>query len=367
MGVFKLCRLGTIMKPEPGNEMEVEGVLNPAVIRGPDGTLFLFPRLVAKGNYSRIGIAKVLFDKDGDPTGVERLGIVLEPEADYEKHPNGGGCEDPRITFFKPLKQYIMTYTAFSSNGPRIALAVSKDLMKWERLGLADFAPFKYIEFNGVNNKDACIFPEALFSPHGHLSMVMLHRPLFPGTTPEDLLHAPINRRIRDHHECIWVSYSHLNRTGYGVNQLPRFESNRPLALPVQPWEKLKIGAGTPPVLTKHGWLLLYHGVVQVNETSVETKELVYSAGVMILNKEDPTHIVYRSAQPILTPERPEEKIGAIANVVFPTGIDQRNDLGLPNRFDVYYGMADNSIGVARLDIPDVLPATPVSFNSAVG
>jgi predicted GH43/DUF377 family glycosyl hydrolase len=41
---------------------------------------------------------------------------------------------------------------------------------------------------------------------------------------------------------------------------------------------------------------------------------------------------------------------------VFPTGIDRRDDLGLPNRFDVYYGMADYRIGVARLELPDVLP-----------
>ena len=47
---------------------------------------------------------------------------------------------------------------------------------------------------------------------------------------------------------------------------------------------------------------------------------------------------------------------GTISNVVFPTGIDRRDDLGLPDRFDVYYGMADNRIGVARLDLPDILP-----------
>ena len=60
-------RIGIIMRPEPGNDMEVEGVLNPAAIRAPNGDLYLFPRLVAKGNYSRIGIAKVIFDTNGDP------------------------------------------------------------------------------------------------------------------------------------------------------------------------------------------------------------------------------------------------------------------------------------------------------------
>ena len=52
----------------------------------------------------------------------------------------------------------------------------------------------------------------------------------------------------------------------------------------------------------------------------------------------------------------PQERRGTVANVVFPTGIDRRDDLGSPNRFDVYFGMADNRIGVARLDLPDSLP-----------
>lgn len=344
------------MEPEPGNEMEVEGVLNPAAARSLDGTLYLFPRLVAEGNYSRIGIAKVLFDEQGDPVGVERIGIALQPEADYEKNNLGGGCEDPRVTFVEPLQQYVMTYTAFSAEGPRIALAISKDLLKWERLGLAKFAPFKLIEFDHVNNKDACIFPLELLSPHGHTSMVMLHRPLFPGTSPEEIALDPKDRRIRDHHECIWISYSHINKTGFSSEQLPKFASNSPLALPELPWERLKIGAGTPPVLTKLGWLLLYHGVGQPGDDPSSPDELVYSAGLMILDKDDPAKILYRSVKPVLSPEIAAEKIGIIADVVFPTGIDQRNDLGKPDRFDIYYGMADNRIGVARLDLPDELP-----------
>jgi beta-1,2-mannobiose phosphorylase / 1,2-beta-oligomannan phosphorylase len=55
MSGFKLMRLGMVMEPEPGNPHEVEGTLNPGAARGPDGALYLFPRLVARGNYSRIG------------------------------------------------------------------------------------------------------------------------------------------------------------------------------------------------------------------------------------------------------------------------------------------------------------------------
>src|SRR5487761_553576 len=106
---FQLQRLGEVMKPIPGDPLEAEGVLNPAAVRGADGELYLFPRLVARDNYSRIGIARVRFDERGDPSGVERLGIALEPETEYEKRPDGsGGCEDPRVTFVEPLGCYVM-------------------------------------------------------------------------------------------------------------------------------------------------------------------------------------------------------------------------------------------------------------------
>jgi predicted GH43/DUF377 family glycosyl hydrolase len=85
----------------------------------------------------------------------------------------------------------------------------------------------------------------------------------------------------------------------------------------------------------------------------------------MVLSAEHPQHIRYRSAQPILTPTLPQERTGAVANVVFPTGIDRRQDLDLPDRFDVYYGMADNSIGVACLDLPSLLPAVGVGAQPA--
>jgi hypothetical protein len=77
MSGFKLRRLGFMMEPEAGNPQEIEGVLNPAAARGPDGKLYFFPRLVAKGNYSRIGIARVQFNAAGDPAGVERQSVLL--------------------------------------------------------------------------------------------------------------------------------------------------------------------------------------------------------------------------------------------------------------------------------------------------
>ena len=352
-----LQRLGLVMEPEPGNPQEIEGVLNPAAVRGPDGELYLFPRLTARGNYSRIGIARVRFNEAGDPAGVERLGIALEPEADYERRPDGGGgCEDPRITFVEPLQRYLMTYTALSPQGPRIALALSRDLFRWQRLGLATFAPYQGIEFGDVDNKDASLFPVAIPNPSGQPELAILHRPLFPGTRPEETCCQPALREVDLDRESIWISYCPMALEGHEPNRLGPFTSHHRLATPVSPWERLKIGGGTPPILTRHGWLIIYHGVSEMAEPNSDGYQPRYSAGVMMLSKQHPRFIRYRSVEPVLTPVAPQERRGTIANVVFPTGIDRRDDLGSPDRFDVYYGMADDRIGVARLDVPDFLP-----------
>jgi len=227
MSGFKLKRLGMMMEPEPGNPNEVEGVLNPAAARGTDGQLYLFPRLVAKGNYSRIGIARVKFSEAGDPTGVERLGIALEPEADYERRPNGGGgCEDPRVTYVKSLQRYVMSYTAFSAQGPRIALAISEDLFHWERLGLATYALWHGIELGNVDDKDASLFPFAIPNPSGHPELAMLHRPLFPGTRPEETACCPTSREVDLDRESIWISYCPMALRGHDPNRLGRFTSH---------------------------------------------------------------------------------------------------------------------------------------------
>jgi predicted GH43/DUF377 family glycosyl hydrolase len=352
---FKLERMGVIMQPLAGEANEAEGVLNPAAVRGRDGQLYLFPRLVAKGNYSRIGIARVLFDAAGDPTGVERLGVALEPEADYELGPDGrGGCEDPRVTYVEPLGHYVMTYTAFSAHGPRIAVARSDDLFHWTRIGLARFHPYKGLSFDGIDDKDSSVFPTYVPDPSGKPSVALLHRPLFPGTRPEELVEPSVPAPASPELESIWISYWHMDAD----TNLPKgteFVAHRRLAQPEAAWEKLKIGGGAPPMLCRHGWLLVYHGVEERAGSTPADRKFFYSAGVMVLSKEHPERILYRSSTPVLTPEDPMELEGIVNDVVFPTGIDRRDDLGQPDRFDVYYGMADNRIGVARLHVPETL------------
>ena len=355
----ELClrRLGKLMEPDPADPQEVEGVLNPAAARSPDGQLYLFPRYVGKGNYSRIGIVRVKFDGRGDPVGVERLGIALEPQTDYETWPDGrGGCEDPRVTFVEPLGHYVMTYTAWSQRGPRIAIAHSDDLLSWERVGLAKFNAYHDIQMQGVDNKDARVFPEFIDDPNDHPSLAMLHRPLFPGTRPEEIVQPDVPPPEHDALQTIWISYWHWRAESNAYEPSGhRFVSHRPLALPEFSWEKLKIGAGTPPVLCRHGWLIIYHGVQEAPSSTPDHRKYLYSAGVMILDRERPHHVIYRSPEPVLFPNRPDELLGTVDGVVFPTGIDRRDDIGQPERFDVYYGMADDRIGVATFTVPDTL------------
>ncbi|NNN08290.1 MAG: glycosidase [Acidimicrobiaceae bacterium] len=357
MRPLKLRPLSLVVEPDLDNPYEVGGLLNPAAARGPDGELYLFPRMVAQGNFSRIGILRVLFDHDGDPCGVERLGIALEPEMPYELRSNGeGGCEDPRVTYVEPLKRYVMTYTAFSPEGPRIALADSTDLFTWHRLGLATFVPHDGIEFNDVDNKDAAGFPQTITNPSGQQELAILHRPLFPGTAPDELVEMDGDRDVDLHRESIWISYTAVVAPKSDPHQLRHFTSHHRLAAPVSPWESLKIGSGTPPVMTRHGWLIVYHGVSDAASPDNPEHRFTYSAGVMVLSEEHPQHLLYRSRTPALVPRPSEGPRGTPSNVVFPTGIDRRVDIGEPHRYDVYYGIDDFRIGVARLDVPEVLP-----------
>jgi predicted GH43/DUF377 family glycosyl hydrolase len=343
---FQMRRLGVIMRGDPGNPDEVLGVLNPASARAPDGKRYLFPRIVAAGNYSRVGIAEVVFDMNGDPTGVERRGYALEPTEPYEQNARTAGCEDARVTYVEPLGRYLMTYTAYSPLGPRIALAESTDLLSWQRVGPIKFAfdPALRVDFDLYDNKDAVLFPEPVRDPHGRPALALIHR---PAHTQGGSFVLPAG--VTERRASIWISYCALEPALKDPSALLTWRNHTLLATPERPWEATKIGGGTPPIRTRHGWLMIYHGVAGEIVEGVDHQPYVnYSAGAMVLDLDDPRKILYRSPEPTLAPETKEERAGIVPNVVFPTGIDPRAN----GRVDVYYGMADSAIGVARLDIP---------------
>jgi beta-1,2-mannobiose phosphorylase / 1,2-beta-oligomannan phosphorylase len=279
-------RHGVVMAPDPGDPREAWGVCNPACARGPDGELYLFPRLVAEGNYSRVGLAKVRFDD---------------------------GVEDPRVSYVAVLGRHVMTYTCWGPLGPRIALATSTDLARWERLGPVGFAfdPGLRADLNLYPNKDALLFPEPVPGPDGEPAFALLHPPMWDlswsnpaeGETPPPGLPDP--------RPGIWVSFAPAKEVLADPVRLTSLRDHRLVALPERPWEEAKVGGGTPPLRVEEGWLVLHHGV----------------------------------AEPLLEPEVPDEREGVVPNVVFPTAIDPRGQ----GEADVYYGMADARIGAFRL------------------
>jgi predicted GH43/DUF377 family glycosyl hydrolase len=347
-----LRRLGTIMEPVSGNPHEVEGVLNPAAARGPDGHLYLLPRLVGTGNFSRIGLARVLFNRRGEPRGVRRMGLVLKPEALYELNRTGGGVEDPRVTYLAGCDRYVMTYTAHGPTGPRIAAALSGDLLTWQRTGPVRFDPLHSIDLAEHDNKDALLFPEPVPGPDGRPALALIHRPDFRALQqdradrdliPDDLRGKP----------SMWISFAPLEEIGT-LEQI-RFGQHHLLIAPQTEWERLKVGGGTPPVRVPGGWLVLYHGVSgRVVQGVDQQLDIHYSAGALLLDAADPRQVLYRTSQSILTPDMPAERVGIVPNVVFPTGVDLRPD-GI---LDIYYGMADSRIGVARTTLTHLLEAS---------
>lgn len=329
-------RLGVVMVPD-GSPAQAEGVLNPGVTRGPGGELLLYPRMVAAGNESRIGLVR-----GGTNGRFEYLSTVLEPEQPYERRnvPGGQGCEDARVTHIPSLEHYVMTYTAFGPNGARIAVAISKDAYAWMRLGLVHFHAE---HLNTVDNKDAAFFPEPVLSPSGVPSFAFFHRPMRPETINGQTPIPVILSLPRDLRESACIAYVPVESALQDIRALcePR-ESVRVLEVG-ETWGRIKNGAGTPPLRTRFGWLSMFHGVDVIDGRN--GPELSYGAGIMINDLQSPHRVVYRSPAPVLVPETNAERIGTVNNVVFPTGIDPI----APDTFDIYYGAADAKISRARV------------------
>lgn len=344
---YRLHRIGTIMSPEPGNPLEVEGVLNPGTAWGPDGRLYLYPRLVAQGNVSRIGRARVVV-QDGVPVDVERLDVVLAPDQRWERGRRNAGVEDPRITFVQPLGLHVMTYVAYGPLGPRPALAVSRDTVTWDRLGPIRFAyqPELDADLNLFPNKDIVFFPEAVPGPDGRPALALLHRPMWDLDWLRPGEGAPTPAGIDDARPSIWIGYVGLDEASRDVGALTYVRASELLAAPEMPFEQSKIGAGPAPVRVPEGWLVLHHGVTGADVKGFELAHGArYTAGAILLDPADPRRVLARTPEPLLVPETDEELRGTLGNVVFPTAVEE-----IDGRSFVFYGMADSRIGVAELE-----------------
>jgi beta-1,2-mannobiose phosphorylase / 1,2-beta-oligomannan phosphorylase len=337
-----ITRLGIVLRPD-GSPYEKEGVLNPASATAADGTLLLYPRAVAEGNVSRVGLCRGT--RVGEALHFERDGFALEPEAPYEVRtaPGGMGCEDPRVTFIAALERYVMAYTAFGPNGPRIAVALSRDGVRWKRLGLVRFAA----GLHQGDDKDGVFFPEPVLSPSGVRSIALYHRPMLRLSTMDGrgavptLLDLPPSER-----ESTRVAYVPLEPVLRDVNALLDVRESAIVLLPDLPWCRIKTGAGTPPVRIAEGWFSIFHGV-DAREIAENKYVMQYSAGFVVHDADEPHRVLYRSAEPVMVPEGADETHGIVSNVVFPTAIVQLAE----RTYEFFYGMADARIGRARLQL----------------
>jgi predicted GH43/DUF377 family glycosyl hydrolase len=245
------------------------------------------------------------------------------------------------------LDCYLLCYTAFGPAGPRIAVASSRDGYKWKRLGLLripeDFGLAK-------DDKDAAFFPDVVVSPAGTLSLALYHRPM-PNVAVENdsdavqsALKAPAHKR-----QCVRIAYVPLAPVLQNLRAVLGVAESHLLLAPTLPWGHYKVGGGTAPLRLKQGWLEIFHGVDQFPSAQGKYRSC-YSGGLLLHDLNDQGKILYVSPEPLFRPETKEELEGIVNNVVFPTGIIARPDLG-ENVFDIYYGMADRLIGRCRLTI----------------
>lgn len=305
--LLKRHKNNPILKPIENNSWENRSVLNPGAIY-ENGKVHLLYRAESLNKISVLGYASLLNGLDVD----ERLNTpVYIPRETFEFNNKGEfyGCEDPRLIRIED--QIYMFYTAFNGiDVPKVAFSwISRNNFiekKW------DWSEPKLLTGNKYSDKDACIFPEKFND-----KFLLIHRSNDYGIDIQYI------DNLDDSSELI------CNENNWII---PR--KNR--------WDSVKIGLNGPPIKTKSGWLLFYHGISEDDRS--------YRLGMILCDLIDPTKILARSDEPIFEPEEAYEKKGNISNVVFSNG-----HVVIDETVFIYYGGGDKVIGVATAKISDLL------------
>lgn len=319
---------------------ENEGVLNPAALR-EGNKVHVFYRAVSKGNFSSIGYCLL----EGPLTLIERYTHpVLFAEFDYELH----GLEDPRLV--KIDETYYLTYTAYDGHNALGALAISSDLIHWQKLGII-VPQITYDEFRELTNTSIASSSTKYTRyndyrsvlPHHENDILLWDKNLifFPRringllcflhrVKPDIQIVVSVNE-IEELTPLFWESYFlHLDEH---IVLAPKFEH-----------EVSYVGGGCPPIETKLGWLIIYHGVHD------EVDGYVYSACAALLDLDNPQKEIGRLPYPIFKPEIWWELKGEVDNVCFPTGAVLFDDT-----LYIYYGAADERIACASMSLTELL------------
>ena len=280
----------------------VHTVFNPGATRLADGTTLLLCRAEDRRGISHLCAAR-------SQNGIDGWDIDPEPtlRPDPERYPEElWGIEDPRITFIKELGKYAVAYTAFSKDGPGVALALTEDFRHFQRCGLV-MQP---------DDKDAALFPHRIDG-----SFALIHRPM------------------TDSGAHVWISLS-PDLVNWGHHKLLLRARKGGW------WDANKVGLSPPLIETPRGWLMIYHGVRQTASGSL------YRLGLALFDLEHPEQCLLRGDSWVFGPEAPYERHGDVANVAFPCGYTVGAD---GDTINLYYGAADTSVALATGSIGQLL------------
>lgn len=280
----------------------VNSVFNAGATILKDGMTLLLCRVEDRTGLSHLCAAR-------SKNGIDNWQIDSSPTLmpDVENFPEEKwGIEDPRITFVPELKKYVVVYTAYTRDGPGVALALTEDFKDFERYGV----------IMPPDDKDAALLPRRINN-----QWALIHRPVS----------AP-----RAH---MWISYSpDLKNWGKHILMMNARKGAW--------WDANKIGLSPPPIETSQGWLIIYHGV------KISCAGCIYRLGLALFDLEDPSILIKRSRDWFFSPKESYELNGDVGNVVFPCGYTIAAD---NDTINIYYGAADTSIALATGSIAEML------------
>ena len=300
-----------LFKRHPGNPIltaedwpyPVNAVFNPAAAM-VDGETVLLARVEGLTGISHLTVARSANGVDGWAIDGEPL-LAPEPDVVSEQW----GLEDARVVWVEELERWVITCTAYGPAGPGVYLATTADFKTVERHGIV----------RRPEDKNAALLPHRIDG-----RWVLLHRPKteYGGARGEIYL-------SRSADLDSWSTPEQVLQ--------PR---------PGPWWDSLRIGIGPPPLMTEHGWLLVYHGVRDT------VSGQVYRIGLALLDLDEPTRVLRRLPDWILGPHEPYERVGDVPNIVFPCGLVHDAASG---DVRLYYGAADSSICLATARLDDLL------------
>ena len=233
-----------------------------------------------------------------------------------------GGCEDPRIVQTED-SLYVLAYTSWNYKIARLSIAVSKDLVHWEKKGPA-FAKAYNGKFLDIWSKSGSIITKMI---GGHQVAVKINGKygMYWG---ENFVNLAWSDNLTD-----W--YPTLNENG----ELKPVISPRKNKFDSQLTE-----CGPPSLITDEGIVLFYNGKNSEGEDAeINVPKGTYSVGKVVFDVNNPEKTISRSDTCLLRPTLPHEISGQYkAGTTFSEGLVYFHE-----KWFLYYGTADSFVGVA--------------------